>query len=171
MDDHQPSDGSPVLVVIISLIALLAGSIALAARDDEDDGGAASPDDWDERVLELVEFVEDERELDFEHPIEVAFLAEDDFRAEVTSREEPTPEEREELDQLAGIFRALGLAEGDLDLLAAFDQLVGESVIGVYDPETDSIAIRGDEVTPEMRPTLVHELTHALQAQHYELEP
>ena len=155
-----------VIAVAVVMIAGAAGAFAITRGD----GGPKHPKAWDPRVTEFVSFVERERGHQFEHPIEVAFLSDAEFRKRVTSHDELTDEDREDLDQLSGVVRALGLAEGKLDLLAAFDQLHGEAVIGLYDPETESISIRGDKVVASMQPTVVHELTHALQDQLFDLD-
>jgi hypothetical protein len=42
-------------------------------------------------------------------------------------------------------------------------------VIGYYSYEDKRIRIKGTELTPAVRSTLVHELTHALQDQHFQL--
>jgi hypothetical protein len=160
---------SPIAIALVVLVAIIAAGVAVAVTRGDD--GPKHPEAWDPRVSELVSFVERERGHRFEHPIEVAFLSDADFRARVTSHDELTADDREELEQLSGAVRALGLAEGKLDLLDAIDQLQGEAVIGLYDPETDSITIRGDKVLPSMRPTVVHELTHALQDQVFGLQP
>ncbi|HMQ26056.1 MAG TPA: hypothetical protein PKA98_08710, partial [Acidimicrobiales bacterium] len=41
---------------------------------------------------------------------------------------------------------------------------------GFYDPETDELVVRGADPTPYARSTIVHELTHALDDQHFELD-
>jgi hypothetical protein len=38
---------------------------------------------WDARIVDLVRFVEDERELTFKHPVKVKFLTEAEFRTAV----------------------------------------------------------------------------------------
>ncbi|GAA4803120.1 hypothetical protein GCM10025786_02200 [Nocardioides caeni] len=129
------------------------------------------PDKWDPRVVEFVDFVEDERGLDFEHPVYVDFLTDEEFDKEVSSDDsELTDEDREEIQQSEGILRALGLLPHDVDLLDATNDLLTGAVIGLYDPEDKRIRMRGTKLTPEVRSTLVHELTHALQDQHFDLE-
>jgi hypothetical protein len=169
----------PWFVAILALLS--AGTTAAAVRADHDRPASASASasakakakpvaEWDRRVLPLVRFVEQERRLRFKNPVRTEFLSDKAFRKAVTADEAPTPSDERERHHLEGIFRALGLVEGKLDLDQATDTLAGEEVIGLYDPDTDRILIRGDRVTLPMRPTIVHELTHALQAQHFDLE-
>ena len=154
---------------VVIVVAIVGGAVAFVLT--RGDGGPKHPNAWDPRVTEYVTFVERERGHRFEHPIEIAFLSDADFRSRVTADDELTDEDRKELEQLAGLVRALGLAEGELDLIDAVNQLQGETIIGLYDPETKSISIRGDKVVASMRPTIVHELTHALQDQLFGFEP
>jgi hypothetical protein len=101
--------------------------------------------------------------------VPTAFLSDKDFRAEVTSDDTPTAASTDELRHREGLFRALGLAGSGLDLGKATNTLNGEEIIGLYDPDRDRIFVRGSTITAVMRPTIVHELTHALQAQHFDL--
>lgn len=152
-------------IAIVVVVALIAGGVAFVTSRSGDD----APSAWDPRIADLAEFVEDERGLEFEHPVISEFLGEDDFRTKVTNNEELTEEDKDEIHHYEGLFRALGLVEGELDLVQSMNQLAGETVLGLYDPDTKTVFIRGKTITPEMRPTIVHELTHALQDQHYDL--
>ena len=59
------------------MAAGLAGYRWYEQRDDE----PARPETWDERVLDHVDFVEDERGLSFDHPVAIDFMPEDEFVA------------------------------------------------------------------------------------------
>ncbi|MDH3706943.1 MAG: hypothetical protein OES57_12810, partial [Acidimicrobiia bacterium] len=69
-----------------------------------------------------------------------------------------------------GIFHALGILEPAVSLEQA-NRAFGESgVLGYYDPETDELVVRGGQVTPLVRTTIVHELVHALDDQWFDLD-
>ena len=53
-------------------MSALALAFVAETGDAADDG---TPDEWDRRVVEYVQFVERERGLEFEHPVRVRFLA------------------------------------------------------------------------------------------------
>jgi hypothetical protein len=128
------------------------------------------PDEWDERVEQLVRFVERERGLTFDHPVYVDFLDEQAWEAQGDIDEEEILDENAQfLEHGAGMFRAVGLAEGDLDLLADFEQLGTIGTVGLYLFDDERIMVRGESLTPRVKATLVHELTHALQDQHYDI--
>lgn len=154
-----------VALGMVLTLLVAGGTVAVARRGDD-----GPPSRWDPRIASLARFVEHERGLRFRHPVRADFLSDRDFRDRVTDDDAPSTEDAATIHHYEGLFRALGLVEGKLDLQASENQLTGEGVIGLYVPAEDRIYVRGDRITPGMRPTIVHELTHALQAQHFRLE-
>lgn len=148
-----------------ALAVLVAGIVAAATFDDR------YPDQWDPRVADLADFAARERGLDFVQPVYVDFLEGEAFRQTVVSEDgDLTDEDRIDLEQGAAVLRATGLASGDLDLLDSSNELIGGSTLAYYDPTTERITVRGTELTIGVRATLVHELTHVLQDQNFDLE-
>ncbi|MBW3669767.1 MAG: hypothetical protein KY443_11215 [Actinobacteria bacterium] len=176
-----------VLSVIVAVL-LVAGLVTAVARNDADvatvaptsttsalvpAGGdtttttAASPSEFDQAVAELEAFVAEARGLSFKRRVKVTLLDDAAFRARL---KEESDVDREELAKTTKILRALDLIEEDVDLEAAQAALLGDAVLGYYDYEKDELVVRGAGLTPGVRQTLVHELTHALQDQHFELD-
>lgn len=152
---------------VATVVVLVAGVVAAAVVDRS---GPPHPDAWDPRVGDLAAFVERERNLTFDHPVFVDFLPEEEFREQVTAEEgDLTVEDRADLGQGARLLRAIGLVQGSFDLLESANQLSGEGTLAYYDPERQRITVRGTELTVGLRVTLVHELTHALQDQRFDL--
>ena len=87
----------------------------------------------------------------------------DDFEAEYDERETSAQKELLEL---------LGLIPENLDLYTLYLDLYTEQIAGYYDPEERKIYVisnkQGLSVSDKM--TFAHEVTHALQDQHYDLE-
>ena len=167
----RPSAQHPALRALAAGIALLllAGVAVVVVRATGDDG-ADHPSAWDPRVVDLVAFVEDERDLDFDHPVHVDFLTADAYRAEATASDSDlTDEDRDALVRDAGLLRALGVASGPIDLLEALNAVTDGGTLAFYDPEDRRIRVRGTELTVGLQVTLVHELTHALQDQAFDL--
>ena len=118
-------------------------------------------------VDDLSTFVEGVRELEFLHPVEVELIEGDAFVARLL---EQASQERDEAKTTERVLRAFGLIEGDVDIAAVVESYLSDAVLGFYDAETDALVVRGTEVTPYVRTVLVHELTHALDDQHFELD-
>lgn len=178
---QQPPGGPPpppaersgilVLAVVGAVVLFVVGAgVAVWAAFLGDDG-PSHPDDWDPRVADIAQFVQTERGVLFEHPVQVDFLSDEDFTAEVTaSEDELSDEDRESIEETESVLRAMGLVEGDIDLFEEQNELTGEGVAAFYDPETERITVRGTELTPELRGTIAHEMTHALQDQHLDID-
>lgn len=127
------------------------------------------PDAWDPRVETIVQFVEQTRGLTFDHPVYVDFLEPADFMARFSDAEDaPHDPALEQRAYESELLDALGLTDGR-DAVAARSTLAAAVTLGAYTPSTDRIIVRGSQLTPAVRSTLAHELTHALQAQHFDL--
>lgn len=68
----------------------------------------------------------------------------------------------------AAVLLALGLVDRSYDPNAA-RQTLSDEILGVYDPAKHRLLVRPGPVTPRLRLTLVHELTHALDGEHHRL--
>jgi hypothetical protein len=177
------------------VLALLMATIVVVTRDD-DSGGRASPlptapqggsgDDpptsapttapegpplSEDELVALVEdlkaYVADARGLDFLTDVEVELADGARFEARLL---EDFEEDAEEIAEVEVFYKALGLLEPDADLLEELRAIYSAGVLGFYDPETDELVVRGTSVTPYVRETIVHELVHALDDQHFELD-
>ena len=156
----------PFLARLGVVLLVLAAPVGVYLLPEE----SPYPEMWDSRVLDEVRFVEQARGLTFEHPVEVSFLAEEEFNEHVDVEAAATQEEEADDERAVGMLRALGLVDRDFDLREATDELLETSLLGLYVPEEQTLYVRGEELTPAVRSTLVHELTHALQDQHFDLE-
>jgi len=166
-------------VALALVVALVAGVVVVTGDDDGGDDTPPTteraaeeppaeeedPRALEEAVAELSTFVEQQRGRPFAQPVDVELLDDDEFVERL--REQETDEEA--VAETAGLLRAIGLLGPDDDLQAAIDQVTAEGVAGFYDPETDALVVRGSEVSPDVRSTLVHELTHAWDDQFFEL--
>jgi hypothetical protein len=130
------------------------------------------PDEWDRRVQRYVRFVERTRGLEFDHPVRVRFLDEDAFRKAAASGYEDVPDDDQEAAVLeAADLLAFGLVTERFDALGAAEAADVAGTTGWYDQETEELTIRGTRLgDTEVRLTIVHELTHALQDQAFDLD-
>jgi hypothetical protein len=157
------------VLALIVLTATAATGVYVLGRDTAPTG-PPHPSKWDARVQKYVDFVEKKRDLEFKHPVYVDFLPAKEFKEQLTTdRDELSADDEKELDQWSGTFRALGLLEGDVDLFDKFNELQGKGIVGFYSYDDERVRVRGTELTPYVENVLVHELTHALQDQNFDL--
>ncbi len=164
--------------IVIVALALAGVIVAIAATTSirevaagaVDEGGDPSPR-WDPRVEPLAAFVAQTRGRPFKHPVAVEFLDDEAFRAKITgSVDEATTEDEKALAVSTAQLRALGLVPADFDLAAQTEQLVGEGTLAFYDSKGETITIRGENLDEMAKVSVVHELTHAWQDQHFDLD-
>ena len=167
-------DRAPIAVVVASAIivlALVAGGAYIVLNK-----GPSYPKEWNPKVRAIAEWVAKDRKLEFDHKVEVLFLTPAEYTKASTGEDEgadasaaPTDASKKENEQQVANLRALGFLQGDLDLDAAGKTLQDSGSLAFYSPDTKKIYIRGETMTPSLRVTLAHELTHVLQDQHFDL--
>jgi hypothetical protein len=152
---------------VVAVAAVVAGAAAFALVRWGDGGHPAR---WDPRVAELAAFVARERKLDFEHPVDVQFVEPKVFEEELSADASGlSGEERNEMEEYEAMYRAVGLIDADVDLLDSFSDIQSSDTLAYYSFDDQTVRVRGTELTPAVRITLVHELTHVLQDQHFDI--
>ncbi|HZO12576.1 MAG TPA: hypothetical protein VFB62_04940 [Polyangiaceae bacterium] len=68
------------------------------------------------------------------------------------------------------LLRALELVPRDYDFVAGIYELIEKNVAGLYDPDGAVMILLDDLSLPLVEQTLAHELVHALQDQHFDLD-
>jgi hypothetical protein len=131
---------------------------------------AAGAGDLERALPGLLRFVQGARGLPFTTPVKVTLLPDAAFRERLkASEDEDKEEQKKELRTTQQVLEGLGLLEKGIDLEKQVESFYGDAVAGFYDPEKDDLVVRGEELTVSVRTTLVHELTHALQDQHFDI--
>jgi hypothetical protein len=187
-DEPAPRRRGPVMVAIAALLvlALALGGIIVAVDRGRDPGAPTTEDagdlgppaevdvgppptqtELDALVAELSAFVADARGLEFREPVHATLLDDEAFAARVR---EDAVDDLAELEETKRVLAALGLVDPDVDLAAVLSNFLGQGVVGQYDPDSGELLVRGAALSPYVRITLVHELTHALDDQHFELD-
>lgn len=153
--------------LVIVIVALLVGDVFALGRVGKDDG---PPGEWDARVLPLARYVETARHLRFDHPVDVQFLSVKEYE-KVAGGDggELTDEDKADIAVEEGELRALGLLKKGVSLYDDTNTITTGGTLAFYDPDSETMIIRGTELTVGMKVTIVHELTHALQDQHFNL--
>lgn len=121
-------------------------------------------------VPRIEDAVAEIRGLRFERPVAVKVVTSAEARAHFARRAETLwPKERVALDQ--GAYANLGLLPGGFDLLGSFLDVLEEQALGYYDPASETFFLVDTAAANETTPMLIaHELTHALDDQHFGLE-
>jgi hypothetical protein len=163
-----------VVAVVLAVVVLGAGSWALGAWQPF---AYDWPDEWDPRVAKLADYVERHADFDFEHPVRTRFLGDKEFEKLVTNDEDDlTDDDRDFYEATGRLLRSLGLASGEVDLFKDQNTLNASGILAYYSPSDREMVIRmnpddatGNELSPALRATVVHELAHALQDQRFGL--
>ena len=190
--DDEPEESSPrrpprlfvASVAVLVVLALVGGLIAVVRGGDDDatssssaststtgrsstTAAAASGGSIEAEVARISDFVAKARDLPFDHPVKVKLLDDEAFKARVRA---DAVDDEKELTETEGVLRALGLLKPGVSLKEVLTSFLEQGVVGFYDPKTDELVVRGAAMTPYVRVTLAHELTHALDDQHFQLD-
>ncbi len=149
--------------------AMLVGMVVVTQVTGKDEP-SPWPEAWDPRVVDIVDFVERERGLEFEHPVFIAFFTEEEYRDLAGASAEPSAATAAYYRDEAALLNAQGLVADGYDALGGQQTFQGELTLGYYSPDIKRMVVIGTELTPATRVVLAHELTHALQDQHFTLD-
>jgi hypothetical protein len=148
-------------------LAALLGASALPP------GVAPLPASLAQHLEELLHRTEAIRGLHAKHPVAAGIVAEEDLPARIADalRSELPAEELRTAETALKVF---GLLPERLDLAGYYPALLSSEVAGFYDPERRYLALvrrGGEESSGGLQDMiLVHELTHALQDQEFDLQ-
>jgi hypothetical protein len=106
------------------------------------------------------------RGLEFRERVPTRVITRERYRENRSS--DPDPTHAAWNDQ---VWEALFLVGDDAEVHEVFDEALGSRVLGYYEPGSGEVTIVSETDSPAVaRSTLVHELVHALQDQHFGLE-
>jgi hypothetical protein len=122
------------------------------------------------QARDVQDVVAEIRGLPFLHPVRMSVQDRQAIRAYAVSRldREYSPEDfRAKAESLI----AWGFVRRPFDLRSLYEELFAEQIGGYYDP-FEGVFFIADWLPPLLqKPIMAHELTHALQDQHFDLEP
>jgi hypothetical protein len=152
-----------ILTILLAAIALTSSSCRGQQPKSVDDPALAAAVD---SLMPQLEKLSGLKKL---KPITMRHQTREELRKYVTDRlrEEMPPEE---MDGIHAAYAALGLVPDTVDLEKLLLDLYTEQVAGYYDPKTDAFYMVEGTPRDLLRPTLAHELVHALQDQHADLD-
>lgn len=120
---------------------------------------------------ELIATTEAARQLELRHPFDTETMSRDEIHEFIAGKLEEA-----DLDSAQTIMRAFGFIPDDTDLTALMLDILSAEVVGLYDPEQDRMIVlesvvdglfEHDQTAMMGRMVLVHEITHAIQDQHF----
>jgi hypothetical protein len=176
-----PGRGRARLVALVGVVVLAAVATAVVgvSRSHAQATSVGSPADdaalsASRRTIlaelpRLQAFVAKDRGLAWKKSVNPEVLGDKDFVAALDSGGGSSPTSEGDPDDIGTTFAAMGLAK---DANSFYDDSGGATdsdVVGFYDDQTERLVVRGTAWTPSMEYTLVHELTHALQDQNFDL--
>jgi hypothetical protein len=139
-------------------------------------GAAPSPGDVetvgcpagvDEVICSAARFVEQARARPFMTFPEVKVVTGSELDQELLAGFE---DYRADLERDEVLLKALGLLDPDLSLVEEILEMLEAGVLGFYDPEDDFLVVGGTDLGLFAQQVLVHELTHALDDQWFDLD-
>ena len=152
------------MVALTCLLALVAGSVHAPVA-----GGAArlTPAQAEALVREISAKVEQLRGLKFKKPVAVRIITGAEFRERVKAG--ISPEAAQEALHTQNAYIQLGLVPPGTDLVKSELELAETGISGFYEHGSGTFHVLDHVTADEVRGVMAHELTHALEDQHYDL--
>ncbi|NIO30317.1 MAG: hypothetical protein GTN75_00800 [Gemmatimonadetes bacterium] len=156
-------------VARLALAALALSQAAACGRDSEGQQAVRTDAELERKVEELLPQIEEFAHLEARETPAVrrstgATL--ETYLLERLDAEFPG----DSLDRVASAYKAFGLVPDTVDLRELLVDLLLEQAIGYYDPVRDVLFVRDEAPDEMLESVLVHELVHALQDQHVDLD-
>jgi hypothetical protein len=120
----------------------------------------------DEILPELISFVEVTRGHTFKDTPVVEAVDDEEFERRLL---EAQAEEEDELAVEEVADQALGIIPPGTDLVEVAREAGAAGVLGFYLPSDGELLVKGEVITPFVATVIVHELTHALDDQYFDL--
>ncbi len=124
------------------------------------------------QINKIIRSVSEIRGLKPLAPISLDYMTREQLRAKLEKDiNKDYPPSEAEADER--VLREFGLISGDLDLHKLYLDLYTEQIGGFYDPETKELYVvsEGNKLNALEELIYAHEVTHALQDQHFHLNP
>lgn len=144
-------------LAVSSVVALSQGASAPAARNDAAVAAANA----------IVSEISTLRELPVLRPVKSGTQSRTDIERMIVRKLDETPEEMHGSEL---VLRKLGLVPMGFQLRPFLLKLLTEQVAGYYDPEVHELYLADWIDIDGQRPVMAHELVHALQDQHFNLQ-
>ncbi len=131
--------------------------------------GNLTPEMAREAVDEIAPDVARIRGLEFKKSVPVSVIDDAEAAKHILSRVDRF-QMKEQLQQAQVVYEHLGLIDEGVDILAALMKAMEVQAGGFYDPASDSYFLLDDMPAAAVGSLTSHELTHALEDQHFDLD-
>jgi len=116
-----------------------------------------------------MQFASSDSKLPLLHPVKRVLISREDFNKSLTKKMHDD-KSQQRLERSEIVLKKFGLLDHDFNLGPFLLSLLTEQVGGYYEPKNKTVYML-DWLSPDLqKPVLAHELTHALQDQHVDLE-
>jgi len=149
--------------IVLAFTCFVAISIGIAQTQTDNSALMKTADEVLAEVSKL-------RELEVKSPVAKGVKSREEIRSYLAERvkEEYKPEE---LEIEGRVLKKLRLIPQDMDVYEFAMNLLTEQVAGYYDPKRKTFYIADWLAVEAQKPIMAHELTHALQDQHFDVTP
>lgn len=184
---------SPRLLALVVVVLVVAAATVIVLRNRDSGGGgqlgaptttapstsaappstaagSAVPPAQKKVFDELMAQVASVRGLQWRGPLNLKVVSIDELGRQLRAANERDLKP-DQLDQQSQALKLLHLIPADTDLRQTLDDLLSGIVLGYYDPKTKELFVGGDDLGPNTRYTIAHEMTHALTDQVYNYGP
>jgi hypothetical protein len=160
----------PFVPLAILCAFLLSGhTSALDQEAPAESAGMMTVEEATALAREIAPRIEQIRGLTFKTPVPVRIVDDEAARAHFEKRIKKFYTDRR-LWSLETVYGQLGLLPPGTDMAAEYLNVLEEQAGGYYDPDTDTFFVLDDQPRAVASVLMAHELTHALDDQHYEID-
>lgn len=136
------------------------------AEEEVDIVPLGCPEGTQPEICEAARFVQLERNRPFKTFPVVEVMVNDDFDQALLS---DFDDYRADIEAGEVALKALGLLDPDVSLAEVYQDSLTAGAVGFYDADTEQLVVRGDQLDLFGEAILVHEFTHALDDQWFDL--
>ena len=163
-------------LLIVTVLGLAAGLVALGLAQQTtapaippSSSGKPSAADFATAADEVLEQMSQITGLSLTSPLKKSLRSREEIRAHIIKE---MKEDKDAAERLAGSksAQAFGLLPKGFDLDAFMIDLLTEQIAGLYDPKAHEFYVADWIPIDDQRMVMAHELTHALEDQHFQIE-